>query len=366
MSSFEDAQKKQNFEDIYSVSTELQTSMDVLGFVRTSISSDNLYMKERNWSVCSASTGVDEATTEKLLENTVTESDGESAAETDCLEVKEVDVGSCSSWTVCEFRNLPDWMQDNDCLISGYRPPLVTFSACFMSIFRMHTETVNIWTHLIGCIAFLVLAVHFILSPVSLQEKLLFGTFFLGAILCLGFSFIFHTFHCHSPYAVKLFSRLDYCGIGLLIIGSYIPWLYYGFYCRFWPKLVYFSILSVTGAGAVLISCSDSLQAPSLRPLRAAVFTSYAFTGVIPAVHFILVETWPVFLAKAASVLITATLYIIGAVLYAYRVPERLFPGRFDLWFQSHQIFHVLVVIATLINYQGLVNLATSVREGRS
>ncbi|KAG8299135.1 Adiponectin receptor protein 2 [Homalodisca vitripennis] len=365
MSGFEDAQGKENFEDVYSVSTKHQTNT-VLGFIRTSISSDYLNMKERNRSVCGISTRADGAAPEALQENVVTESDGESSADTDCLEAKEVDVGSCGTWTVCDFRNLPDWMQDNDCLISGYRPPLVTFSACFMSIFRMHTETVNIWTHLIGCIAFLVLAVHFTLSPVSLQEKLLFGTFFLGAILCLGFSFIFHTFHCHSPYAVKLFSRLDYCGIGLLIIGSYIPWLYYGFYCRFWPKLVYLSVLSVTGACAVVVSCSDSLQAPSLRPLRAAVFTSYALTGVIPAVHFILVETWPVFLAKAASILFTAALYIIGAVLYAYRVPERLYPGRFDLWFQSHQIFHVLVVIATLINYQGLVTLATSVREGRS
>ena len=30
------------------------------------------------------------------------------------------------------------------------------------------------------------------------------------------------------------------------------------------------------------------------------------------------------------------------------RVPERLFPGRCDLWGQSHQIFHILVVAGAL------------------
>ena len=30
-----------------------------------------------------------------------------------------------------------------------------------------------------------------------------------------------------------------------------------------------------------------------------------------------------------------------GALVYAQRVPERWFPGKFDLFFHSHQIFHV-------------------------
>ena len=30
------------------------------------------------------------------------------------------------------------------------RPELNSFSECFKSVFRIHTETGNIWTHLIG------------------------------------------------------------------------------------------------------------------------------------------------------------------------------------------------------------------------
>lgn len=55
-----------------------------------------------------------------------------------------------ASWKQCHFRNLPRWLQDNDFLHAGHRPPLPSFYACFKSIFRIHTETGNIWTHLLG------------------------------------------------------------------------------------------------------------------------------------------------------------------------------------------------------------------------
>ena len=41
--------------------------------------------------------------------------------------------------------------------------------------------------------------------------------------------------------------------------------------------------------------------------------------------------------------------YIAGALLYALRLPERYFPVKFDNFGSSHQIFHVGVVIGTVI-----------------
>ena len=40
---------------------------------------------------------------------------------------------------------------------------------------------------------------------------------------------------------------------------------------------------------------------------------------------------------------------------YLDRVPERLFPGRCDLWGQSHQIFHVLVVAGALAHLKVVI-----------
>ena len=54
-------------------------------------------------------------------------------------------------------------------------------------------------------------------------------------------------------------------------------------------------------------------------------------------------------------VVLQGVLYILGAVIYAARVPERLKPGSFDIWGSSHQIFHVLVVLAAASHLVGLV-----------
>lgn len=62
------------------------------------------------------------------------------------------------AWNVCHFSHLPAWLQDNDYLHKCHRPPLDSFRACFFSIFRLHTETLNIWTHAFGCAIFIFLA----------------------------------------------------------------------------------------------------------------------------------------------------------------------------------------------------------------
>ncbi len=61
-----------------------------------------------------------------------------------------------------------------------------------------------------GCIAFIGVAVYFLSRPsveVQWQEKAVFSAFFAGAILCMGFSFLFHTMFCHSERVGKLFNK---------------------------------------------------------------------------------------------------------------------------------------------------------------
>lgn len=46
-----------------------------------------------------------------------------------------------------------------------------------------------------------------------------------------------------------------------------------------------------------------------------------------------------------------------GAVIYACRVPERWYPGKFDLAGHSHQLWHAAVVLAAWIHYQAVIIL---------
>ncbi|XP_070543572.1 adiponectin receptor protein 1-like isoform X2 [Ptychodera flava] len=266
-------------------------------------------------------------------------------------------------WRVISFHHLPDWLKDNDFLRNYHRPPMPSFRCCFKSIFRIHTETGNIWTHLLGFVAFLVITVLFLTHPSSgftWQEQAVFMAFFLGAILCLGLSFVFHTVYCHSKSVSRLFSKLDYSGISLLIVGSFIPWLYYSFYCEHVARYAYIILISVLGVAAIFVSLWDKFSTPKFRPLRAGVFIAMGLSAVIPAVHFFIQTGFPsAFEAGAVGwMALMATMYITGAILYAVRVPERFFPGKCDIVFQSHQIFHVLVVAAAFVHYHGISNMA--------
>ncbi|KAL3274274.1 hypothetical protein HHI36_015682 [Cryptolaemus montrouzieri] len=268
-----------------------------------------------------------------------------------------------AGWSVCHFHHLPKWLQDNDYLLFGHRPPLPSFDACFKSIFRLHTETGNIWTHMLGCLVFIGIATCFHLRPhldVQLPDKMVFGVYFIGAIICLGFSTLFHTVNCHSEVIGRIFLKLDYCGIVFLIVGSYVPWLYFVFYCHFKPKLVYVTMMCTLGLMSLMVSLWDRFSETDWRPFRAGVFTTFALSGIIPTIHFGLLEGWlnAIFQKSLFWLLLASFLYITGTTLYALRVPERFYPGKFDIWLHSHQIFHVFVIGGALVHYLGLSEMA--------
>lgn len=48
--------------------------------------------------------------------------------------------------------------------------------------------------------------------------------------------------------------------------------------------------------------------------------------------------------------------YVAGAVIYAMRIPERWYPGRFDLCGLSHNIWHIMIIIAALFHFFGSLN----------
>lgn len=266
-------------------------------------------------------------------------------------------------WNVLHFKMLPEWLQDNDFVCHGYRPPLPSCYECFKSIFRLHNETCNIWSHMLGCFGFLVVFISFIMRPdheVQLQEKIVFSVFFAGVVVCLALSSIFHTLCCHSERVGKLVLKLDYVGITILIICSFIPWLFYGFYCRREPKITYTATIIILGIGCIIVSSWEKFSEPALRPVRAGMFFALALSGVIPSIHYILIDGFSSAIndARFDWLLLMALFYIVGTALYALRIPERFCPGKFDLWFHSHTLFHLFVIVGAFVHYRGISEMA--------
>uniref|UniRef100_A0A0K2TLV0 Adiponectin receptor protein n=1 Tax=Lepeophtheirus salmonis TaxID=72036 RepID=A0A0K2TLV0_LEPSM len=271
-------------------------------------------------------------------------------------------------WKVLHFTHLPAWMKDNEHLHFGHRPELQSFVECFRSIFRIHTETGNIWTHLIGFIAMTIVAVVFYKNPlcqacslnIHIYDKLIFLCFFIGAIVCLFCSTLFHTLSCHSESISSLFSRLDYAGIAVLTVGSTIPWVYYGFYCEYYTKLTYMVAVIAVGILTVVLTMWEKFNLPDYRTYRAGTFIALGLISGVPCFHHVIYFGWRQAILEASvhCTIIMGALYITGAILYAARIPERFLPGKCDIWFQSHQFFHLLVVAAAFVHYRGISEMA--------
>lgn len=255
---------------------------------------------------------------------------------------------------------LPDWLKDNDFLHSSHRPPIPCIATCFRSVFSLHSETVNIWTHLIGSLILVGITFWFFVRPSNVpytwQKVVVFLAFFISAVACMTFSWLYHTLYCHSVQMSKLFSKLDYSGIAILVLGSFVPWLYYGFYCDQTHMIFYIVSMVLLSTCCIVFSLWEKFAAPTYRPMRTATFIGLGLSGVIPFAHGV----WNHGLeyTKFAYIATVALLYIGGALIYAFRVPERFLPGKLDIWGHSHQIFHVLVVIAAVVHYNGIITMA--------
>jgi len=141
---------------------------------------------------------------------------------------------------------------------------------------------------------------------------------------------------------------------------AFVPWLYYSFYCDYTPKVIYLTIVVVMGVTCVIVSLWDKFGSPRLRPFRAGIFITFGLSGIAPATHYSIQNGWEKSINEAALgwLVFMGFLYISGAMLYAFRIPERFFPGKVDILFHSHQLFHCFVIAGAFVHYHGISNMA--------
>jgi adiponectin receptor len=150
------------------------------------------------------------------------------------------------SWSsLIHWDDVPHWMQDNAYIHTSYRKASNSYTRSFASILHIHNETVNIWSHLVPAVLSFPIGyvLYSTLNPryerASSGDVIAFSCFFTGAALCLGMSAIYHTVSNHSPKVAKTWNQLDYAGIACLIAGSFVPSVYYGFFCNPWKQQLY-------------------------------------------------------------------------------------------------------------------------------
>jgi adiponectin receptor len=148
------------------------------------------------------------------------------------------------------WTELPDWQQDNQHIHSGYRSASNSYRRSIASLGYIHNESVNIYSHLVGAIFFILAGIGLVYIALprypkaSTEDILSFSCFFLSAATCLGMSATYHLISNHSLQVATFGNKLDYIGIVILIVGSVAPSLYYGLYSEPELRLMYWTMVS--------------------------------------------------------------------------------------------------------------------------
>ncbi|THH12152.1 hypothetical protein EW145_g207 [Phellinidium pouzarii] len=275
-------------------------------------------------------------------------------------EVKAVEHEAIEFVKTFTWSQIEEWQRDNEYIIRGYRRAQNSWKGCFHSVFGyLHNETVNIHSHLWAAIFFLFLLLinsALVMSrypTATLIDSVMCSVFLASAVFCLMSSSIYHMSGCHSEHVSRRCNALDYVGIVVLIVGSFFPAVYYAFYCDPHLERFYISVVSLSGLGAAYIVLNPEYQKSSHRGARTKVFIALGLSAIVPITHALLSHGLYTLRTEMGFdyVVLSGGLYILGALLYANRVPERFSPGTFDYFFASHQIFHAMVVLAALVHY---------------
>ena len=180
--------------------------------------------------------------------------------------------------------DLPPWRRDNAFIVRGYRHTSNSYLGSLASLSYLHNESVNIWTHLLGAFAFTLAGtfLHHVVAPryasASDADRLVLGCFFGGAFLCLGMSATYHTLCNHSSEVARWGNKLDYTGIVFLIVGSYVPALYYALFCH--PALMT-AYLTTVSYIALPASLTRAQFPPAEYPLRGSCVTKLKLTNYL-------------------------------------------------------------------------------------
>ena len=283
--------------------------------------------------------------------------------------------------TYDELNAHPDYsyLADSSYIISGYRWQ-GGLRAATSSLFSLHNETANVFTHLAGAVVFGILLGALLIGGPSLVLKLEadvvssserhlptwpLAVFLCGATLCLGLSAVYHLLAPTSREYARFLQRLDYSGISALIFTSNVPAVIYVFACDPLIASFYVVFAALANGVCVVMGLTDRFASSKYRGYRAAAFSIAGISGTFPLIHALInvqhrtnidPKEYRAITSFALGLLSMGAQYLIGAFLYAMRLPERWARGRFD-YFSSHSLFHCLVVTAAATHWETIKQL---------
>ncbi|KAG0707089.1 hemolysin-III related-domain-containing protein [Suillus ampliporus] len=300
------------------------------------------------------------------LSDDVTEAEAmiEVAARDISLAVKQSFQGS----RLIKYVDLPPQWRNNPFVTGGYRfIPLEKWPLIILSLFAIHNETLNIHTHLIPFILWLINLISiFNASTLVDAPEVAFISF---ALLCLFSSVLWHTMAgCAHPQGMELCARIDYVGIGWLISASVGTVVYYGFQdCHPDVGNAFLVCCLMTGIAGNSFPFFKWFDQAEYKHYRIAFFLSLALTALAPMAVLAYLHSPGQMFAFVDPIWPSITSYLIGLVFYATHIPERFLSERHSHWLDwcgggSHAIWHIFIVIAIGQHHAAIAELRHGVQ----
>lgn len=150
-------------------------------------------------------------------------------------------------------RKIPKWRRENEFILDGYRRTKADLWEILASLTYLHNETVNVYTHLVGALLLPLAATNVMrmlsqpqLINVSETDYTMFRIFFCSAEFCLICSTIYHLVSSYSRKVERFWHQIDLLGIVIAIVGTFIPSIYYIFFCEDAERNLHWSIVSTS------------------------------------------------------------------------------------------------------------------------
>jgi adiponectin receptor len=235
--------------------------------------------------------------------------------------------------------------------ISQHRPHSTSYIRCARSIWHLHDETINIWTHLIPFAVFCAVSIR-----ISFRRRRRWtdearaNSLYFPAATCLFLcSTLYHTFANHNDAA--FWQCLDHCSITAFICASSCSFTLLAYSSKRTAPRLFLAVLTVTALGLLLWTLYGFIawNWSGAGHLSHALYGAFAAVPALsrpPSLQWRTTRARKRLLQKfQALIWISAA----GACLYTTRLIDMMMGAKADWGQVGHFAMHTAVVIGACI-----------------
>ncbi|KAK3090187.1 hypothetical protein FSP39_009889 [Pinctada imbricata] len=209
-------------------------------------------------------------------------------------------------------------------VLTGYREMNKPLAYYLLSTFQLHNETLNIWTHLV---AFILVIIKLYSAYYALDEYEEYQPVVLGFGICCMF------YTSLSTLAHMLQTKSDFMHYTVYHLDFAVIMSWFGCFCSCFAKLKY--------------------RRP--YPFTRKLWNICSFGTQIVCVFSLVILRYVDCYRDSECTLASlnhhtrvVSLVLLSMFFFCSFIPEKFYPGKFDILGMSHQLFHFTIAVATL------------------